>query len=211
MKITSTHSTSTHNPNPRVPPEIEALPEREIVEAYLAAAELADSITRSVDDAAEIANTAYLQVMSTHRWDPAKGSFRTHFLSLVKEVATHARSNRNRKRRAAAEATFHTREELSPYAASPEQVLLARAERREREDNAEDREAKARRMVLELRLRVAHHAVAAAWLEFVNEGGRKPGDLARKLNVTAEQVYAAKKVVEYHAEQIRKEEGWVDE
>ena len=150
-------------------------------------------------------------VLTTHRWDRTKEpSLRKHFLDLVKNELIQVRRRRNEKRRMKAEEGFQ-REDLSPYTSSAEAILLEREERQQREDRADRRRDKAKRMVAELHRRVARHPAAAKVLEAWGDGAAKPEELAAKVGMTTGEVYEAKKVIKYHAEAIRDEEGDVDE
>jgi len=188
-----------------LPPELAPVSDADLVSHYLAGIELVQRVIADIDEATDIANTCVIQLRDTNRWDPARGSLRTHFLLLVtNELRARRRANKGSAlvRRERHGQAYH-RETQGEYTMSPEDQLIAREEAAERSQA----HAKCRALVRRLRACVADSPEALALLDYWSHAGEElpMPEIARKLGMTEPKLYATKKMIEYHAVKCRDE------
>jgi hypothetical protein len=187
----------------KYPPELANVSDQELVAMCFAGIELVERVTKSVEPW-EVINTCFVQLCDTHRWKPQLGSLRDHFLLLVKNELHALRKARRKdaRERDAQLAERYYRETYYSPAPSPEDVAVADEQQRTYDHNA------ARRRVLleRVRQRVVGTPAAALFDYWANATeDLAMTEVAVKLGVTVDQLYAAKKMIEYHALICRKE------
>jgi len=146
-----------------------------------------------------IVHDTYYKLLTTRRWDPAKGKVTTWFLGAIRSEISHLITGDKKEGRDQAAAEGFYREQQRPYIPSVEQVVDEADEEREgaaarRKDAASD--------AAELRIRLADHPLTPKVLACIGEG-LEPAEIAARLNVPVAQVYAAIKLIKYHLARIR--------
>jgi len=189
----------------KLPLEIAALPEQDIIDVYYAAIEMGEKSTGSYDIAVEAANIAFDRLCRDRRWDEKRGPFRTHFLVLVKNELRRLRigdSEAKRQKLARAEAAFV--EMQGTTSPSAEEILI----RREEQAAAEAADEARRELVGRIEEAIAHDVLVHKIFTLFAAGARdiKPAEQAAFLGVTLPELYAAKKRLEYHASRCRKDQ-----
>jgi hypothetical protein len=203
---------SNHPPHLRIvegprkrkyPPELADVSDQELVAMCFAGIELVERVMKNVDPW-EIVNTCFVQLCDTYRWNPKRGTLRDHFLLLVKNELHAVRKARrkNARMREAELAEGYYRETYQSPAPSPEEVAVADEQQR-----VYDHNASRRRVLLErVRQRVVGTPAQALFEYWANATeDLAMTEVAVKLGVNVHQLYAAKKMIEYHALICRKE------
>jgi len=146
-----------------------------------------------------IVHDTYFKLLTTRRWDPAKGKATTWFLGAIKSEISHLITGDKKESREREAGEGFYREEQRPYVPSVEQALVEGQEQREGADAS--RQA-ASSDVAELHLAIADHPLMPRVLACKGEG-LEPAEIAEKLDVPVAQVYAAIKLIKYHLARIR--------
>ena len=147
----------------------------------------------------KIVHDTYYKLLTTRRWDPAKGKVTTWFLGAIRSEISHLITGDKKESREQAAGEGFYREEQRPYIPSVEQDLVERDEQRERADASRKDAASD---AAELHARIAEHPLTPKVLECVGEG-LEPAETAARLKVPVAQVYAAIKLIKYHLARIR--------
>jgi hypothetical protein len=185
----------------KLPPELADVPDNDMVMICFAAVELIERVMRKTVDPWDVINTCFIRLCETHRWIPTRGPLRTHFLVLVTNELHVLKKLPNAHEREEYLADAYTRETYHSDAPSAEDALLARAQR------VYDIDASKRaKLIAMVRRRVANTIADALfdhWASATEE--LTMHEIAAKLGVTVDQLYAAKKMIEYHARACREE------
>jgi hypothetical protein len=191
-------------PDPKVQsPQPESAPTKdEFHAAYQQAMPIVLGFTKSKPRTEELMQAAAVLLMSTRRWDRSKGPLLDHFVSIVRSVLSHAYSREKTERgeRAAETREKFQREVVGTEAPSPEEKTLDGAD-------AANRQAAASRELdaLEASLAVAgsEDAVRVLRARRAADGKKRAGDIAKELEIPAERVYRANKLILQHARKLR--------
>ncbi len=192
-------------PGPReLPPEIAALPTDEFNRAWRDATIMARSITKSRARADDVMSTVLQLLLTTRRWDPARGPLFRHLTGALKSVLSNEHTSKAPEREALVHEAYH-REVRPLYDGSAEDMMLERAEEEAESARAEQRRAAAASALARLEARVRGHEVARGVLRCKSEGIEKAADIAVALGVPVAQVYRAMEMLKYHLTKIRAE------
>jgi RNA polymerase sigma factor (sigma-70 family) len=187
-------------PRAQLPPEIAALSQEAFVDACDLLKVTSIRLMRKPDEADELYWTVWERLMTTKRYDPAKGPLKAWLVLVTKGEYKNAIEKKVSKRRrdARAHEGFHREEGLTSIASAEDQ-MVAHAE-----DSA--KQAEVARDLQALEARAAEHPIALRVLELRKEG-HKPAAIAEILGVPTKKVYEANESLKDYLTEIRRERG----
>ena len=143
----------------------------------------------------ELTARAFEALLTTRRWDAARGPLLRHVLGIVASIRHHDYRSTQGERREKAEERFQ-HELVGTQASSPEDASLAHAEE-------QDAQARAERELEELQASVAAHPLAPRVLRCRRDGLTSSKAVAEALGVPPSDVYLANDVLKSHLRKIR--------
>jgi hypothetical protein len=166
-----------------------------------AAVELIERVMRKTVDPWDVISTCFIRLCDTERWIPARGPLRTHFLVLVTNELHVLKKLPTAHEREEYLADAYTRETYPSDTPSAEDEALARAERVYEFDAL-----KRAKLIKMVRRRVANTIADALFDHWATAKEELTmHEIAVKLGVTVDELYAAKKMIEYHARVCREQ------